>query len=208
MSEKTRKTPDRRVQRTRRMLRDALIALILERGWDATSVQDVCERADVGRSTFYTHFADKEELLTSGFDTLRKELRAGHAALSGGKAPPPLAFARSLMEHVHGEQRLFRALVGKRSGLVVQKRFRQLLLELVREDLTALTLGGVRLEATAHYLTGAFFELLIWWLDSRTALPASELEALFSELTKPVLEAALAGAPLSAKRTVTRHSHA
>ncbi len=189
MAEKAAKAPDRRVLRTRRMLRDALIALILERGWDETSVQDVCERADVGRSTFYTHFADKEELLTSGFDSLRKELRAGHAALSGGTSPHPLAFARALMEHVQGEQRLFRALVGKRSGQVIQKRFRQLLLELVREDLADVVPGGVRLEAAAHYITGAFFELLIWWLDSRSSLSPSELEALFSEMTTPVLGA-------------------
>src|SRR5262249_477652 len=51
---------DRRVVRTRQTLRAALIALLYERGWDAISVQDICGRAGVGRSTFYTHFADKE----------------------------------------------------------------------------------------------------------------------------------------------------
>src|SRR5687768_13088670 len=65
---------DPRVVRTRRQLRDALVASILERGWEAVSVTDVCERAEIGRSTFYVHFADKEELLLSGFDEL-------HAAL-------------------------------------------------------------------------------------------------------------------------------
>ena len=67
---------DRRVRRTRRALRDALLELTLERGWDEVNVLDVCERADVARSTFYTHFADKEELLLSGFDDLRAALRA------------------------------------------------------------------------------------------------------------------------------------
>ena len=66
--------PDRRVLRTRRQLRTALINLILERGWDAVSVSDVCARADVGRSTFYAHFADKEELLFSGFEELHATL--------------------------------------------------------------------------------------------------------------------------------------
>lgn len=70
MKETRERTPDRRVQRTRRQLREALITLILERGWDAVSVRDVCEKADVGRSTFYVHFADKENLLLSGFDDL------------------------------------------------------------------------------------------------------------------------------------------
>ena len=52
---------DRCVQRTRDSLRAAFVALMAERGWDRVSVQDVCDRANVGRSTFYTHFADKEE---------------------------------------------------------------------------------------------------------------------------------------------------
>src|SRR5512139_3251865 len=67
---------DRRVLRTRATLREALVRLILERGWDDISVQDVCDRANVGRSTFYSHFADKEELLLAGFDDLRKALVA------------------------------------------------------------------------------------------------------------------------------------
>ena len=49
---------DRRVRRTQRQLRDSLVTLILERGWDAITVRDVCEHADVGRSTFYVHYAD------------------------------------------------------------------------------------------------------------------------------------------------------
>ena len=69
------KPNDRRVLRTRRTLREALVQLILQRGWEKVSVLEVCERADVGRSTFYTHFADKEELLLSGFDDLRQALR-------------------------------------------------------------------------------------------------------------------------------------
>lgn len=60
---------NRRVQRTRRRLREALIALVLERGWERTTVQDVCDRADVGCSTFYLHFQSKEKLLTQALTT-------------------------------------------------------------------------------------------------------------------------------------------
>lgn len=193
MGEKTAKGTDRRVLRTRRLLRDALVTLILERGWDETSVQDVCDRADVGRSTFYTHFADKEELLTSGFGDFRKALRAQHPAPAAGRTVQPLAFSRTLLEHVQENRRMFRALVGKRSGLVVQRHFRELLLELVREDLAPLIPSGVRLEAAAHYLTGAFFELVSWWLDMRGPLAPAELDELFQQLTAPVL-ASLQGA--------------
>src|ERR1700754_1124415 len=66
---------DRRVRRTRRLLREALIALVAERGYERVTVQDVLDRADVGRSTFYAHFRDKEALFASCFDDLRADLR-------------------------------------------------------------------------------------------------------------------------------------
>ena len=171
------RSSDRRVVRTREALRDALIALMIERGWDEVGIRDVCARANVGRSTFYTHFADKEELLLSGFDDLRRMLRSVSRA-GGGK---PLAFTRGLLEHAHDNKRMFRALVGKRSSQVAQTRFLQLVVELTREDLAGMA------ETTVQYVAGAFFQLLIWWVDSRSPLSPEEIDAIFQRLTKPVL---------------------
>ena len=61
------KTPDRRVQRTRRLLHKALMSQVLEKKYESITVQEILDVADVGRSTFYTHFQDKDELLVSGF---------------------------------------------------------------------------------------------------------------------------------------------
>src|SRR5512141_2904590 len=61
---------DRRVQRTQQLLREALVALILEKGYDAITVQDILDLANMGRSTFYAHYRDKEDLLLSGFQML------------------------------------------------------------------------------------------------------------------------------------------
>lgn len=177
---------DRRVQRTRKALRDALVALILERGWDAVGVQEVCERANVGRSTFYTHFADKEELLVGGLGDLGQALRA-QAQDAAGPSGRPLGFVRGMIEHVAEQQRLFRAVIGKRSGQVVHQRFRALLIELVGEDLAPLAPPGPRRDAAARYVAGALLELLVWWVDTRTPLQPPELEEIFEQLTAPVL---------------------
>ncbi len=67
------KAVDRRVQRTRQLLQDALVSLIQEKGYEAVTVQDILDQANVGRSTFYAHFRDKEELLLSRFEHLRSE---------------------------------------------------------------------------------------------------------------------------------------
>lgn len=102
---------------------------------------------------------------------------------------PDLGFARGLIEHAYENQRLFRAVIGKRSGLVVQRGFRQLLIELVEEDLTAGGIPLARREAAVHYIVGALFELLTWWVDSRSAIAPREHEAIFRELTTPVFGA-------------------
>ncbi|MFO0580421.1 MAG: helix-turn-helix domain-containing protein [Polyangia bacterium] len=62
---------DRRVQKTRQLLSDALVSLVLEKGYDEVSIQDIIDRANVGRSTFYSHYENKEQLLLFGHEHLR-----------------------------------------------------------------------------------------------------------------------------------------
>ena len=65
---------DRRVARTRAMLQKAHISLILEKGYEAMTVEDICEAANVGRSTFYSHYTSKDDLRRSGLENLRRLL--------------------------------------------------------------------------------------------------------------------------------------
>jgi AcrR family transcriptional regulator len=176
------KSLDRRVQRTRDALRDALIVLLEERGWDDINILDLCEQANVGRSTFYLHFQNKEELLVGGFDDLRAWLRMQAAQRKTKTDAMP--FVRGLIEHADEQRNLFRAIIGKRSGHVVQKRFREMVCKLVEEE-------GLRphaawqQKASARYIAGALVELLAWWVDSGKAHTADEIEALFFQLALP-----------------------
>ena len=174
---------DRRVERTQTALRSALLELVLERGWDAVSVQAVCARAQVGRSTFYAHYADKEELLLSGFDGLARELRA-HVRRAGADR---LAFVGPLVSHVSAHRRLFRALAGKRTAHKVERRMLGVicgLLELPATDAPAA--GGLR-SAAARYAAGACVELLTYWLDAQSGLGARDVERLLSQLTSALM---------------------
>jgi AcrR family transcriptional regulator len=173
---------DRRVRRTRRVLRDALVALILERGWDSVTVQDVCARADVGRSTFYVHFADKEELLLSGFDEL-------HAALDTlcSKSRGKFAFVEPLLEHARDNTRLFRALVGKQGGRHILRRFRDVVVRLVEAELDGFDVARERRSAAALFISGGFVELMVTWLERPTANDPKTLSRSFSALADGVL---------------------
>src|SRR5438876_9754476 len=108
------KKMDRRVQRTRQLLQDALIAMVIEKGYDATTVQDIIDRANVGRATFYAHFPDKQTLLTSRLEDLRVLLTERRR-----QAPGPLGFSRAMVEHARSHLALYRAVGARESGAVI-----------------------------------------------------------------------------------------
>lgn len=163
---------DRRTQRTRTALREAMLSLMHERAWDDIDVQQVCERANIGRSTFYNHFPNKEALLVGGFDDLRGLLKQQHGP--GGQV-------LGLIEHAHQNRRLFRTLIGRRSGFAVQQRFRDMLMRLVDEDLSEWP-GEAPRAAAVRWVAGGLFELLIWWVESKSPMQPRQLHDLFKGL--------------------------
>lgn len=177
---------DRRIERTRTALRTALLELMQERGWDEIDVQTLCARANVGRSTFYQHFPNKEELLKASFAGLKSALMA--EASSNGTAAGALGFVPALVDHVHEMQHLFRALLVRRSAHYVQDRFRELLIEMVLADAPPARRSW-QAAARAHYLAGALFELLVWWLGSNRPHKPREIELLFRQWTTAVMDA-------------------
>lgn len=177
---------DRRVQRTRHALHDALLSLLPEYGWDAISVHELCTRANVGRSTFYMHFQNKEGLLASGLNDLSHALQA-QLEHADPAMPGALQFVRGLIEHVHDRRKVFRSLIGRRSGHVVQTRFREMVLQLVALEMSRLVAAGWQRDAGVRYVAGALVELLAWWVDAGQACSADELERYFYRLTAPAI---------------------
>ena len=181
MTAKISKFKDRRVRRTHQRLREAFISLILESGYHAVTIRDVVKRAGVGRSTFYVHFGDLEELMLSHGDGqgLRRFVRPAN------KGDFLFAFSLPFLEHADTQRRLWRALIGNKGGTALRKHFKESLIEVVREDIIQVA-GKQRpemLEATVRYVSGAFAELVFWWLDSRSNLSPADLDRIFRRLT-------------------------
>ena len=192
------KREDRRVQRTQHLLREALFSLIQEKGFEALSVQDIIDRANIGRATFYAHFDNKEDLLLSGFDALRASLRERQReARSHGSGLEKVAFAFSydMLVHINEHRHLFRAMAGKRSGATVQKVMRKLVIDLVRDDLKVMVeQAGSRsavTDAVVEFIAGGLFGMVMWWLGSKARLSVEELDTLFRRFAIPAAKAAL-----------------
>src|SRR6266436_5224005 len=128
---------DRRIPRTRAMLQHALTSLILKKGYEAITIQDICDEANVGRSTFYAHYTSKDDLKRSGFEHLRKALidrqREARAATSDIEHRS-LGFSLTMFEHARDHIDLYRALVGGRGGTVSLGQIRKILSDLVRNE--------------------------------------------------------------------------
>jgi AcrR family transcriptional regulator len=180
---------DRRVRRTRELLRRALLSLIQERGYDRITIQDILERADVGRSTFYAHYRDKDDLLRAGFEDIRTALAAEQDAAEKGAASraeflqPMLAVFR----HVGAHRHFWGALSRKGGADLVTRILRESVTDLAREHLRSqfpdATTNQMQLEAAIQFVAGACMGLLLWWLDD-DAVPysAEEIHAIFRRL--------------------------
>lgn len=169
-----------------------MISLILEKGYEATSVRDIVERADVGRSAFYAHFLDKEDLLVRSFqemhDTVARATGASPAAL--------FAISRQLFRLADRDRWLYRAVFGRSGGSPLLLRMDQELFEWVRAEF--LRVSG-RPEPTvsmaARMAVSGFLGLLRWWLDGDQPLAPDDVSDAFVALTLPGVAAVLGVVP-------------
>jgi AcrR family transcriptional regulator len=187
---------DKRVRKTQQALRSALLELIVERGYEKVSVQDILDRAEVGRATFYMHYRSKEDLLRRSLDQLRELLvqECGSAAGSQRKPTAPIAFSSAFFRHVDSHRKLYRAVVGRESGLIIDRQMRRVLTDLVRDDL-ALSRHPPRSQSASdmvsQYVVGALMSMVTWWLDYSIKLSPLEIDKTFRQMTVPAIASQL-----------------
>jgi AcrR family transcriptional regulator len=179
---------DRRVVRTRRMLADALMALIVERGYDNVNIADITERADLRRATFYLHYRDKEELLQdalqAGFDDLRARMDVVlRSDLLAGKTRVE-AFLITF-RHVEAHHQLYKTILTSQGAASIARHVRAYLAGLILRALeeTGVDDTPVPPEVIAHYLAGAEVALITWWLENDRPYAAETMAAMAHRLS-------------------------
>lgn len=190
---------DRRVRRTREALHKALMSLALEKKYDAITVQEVLDRADIGRSTFYAHFQDKDELLISGIQHLRVTLETAleQQKKAAKRHENVIAFSRAMFEHAYGFREIYFALLNTGAWPMVRQQLQEVVEELIRRECKAEVAklktanSDVPIDLFTHYLTAAFFAVLIWWMDRRSRLSPPQIDEVFRSLVLPTVHAVL-----------------
>lgn len=176
---------DRRSLRTRQSLSEAFMALMMEKSYDAITVEDIIDRANVGRSTFYTHFEHKDGLLSSNFSRLMEELNVNMVSEQSGAFLPSLA----LFRHVQNHYALYKALVWGRGLEYVSRSIQGVLSKSIESQINQLLAGQQRLsmppDLIANYVSSAFLTLLKWWLDNDLQDSPERMDERFHQLVLP-----------------------
>lgn len=170
---------DRRVRRTRTTLNDALIALLHERRYDDITVQDILDRANIGRSTFYSHFYDKDDLLLNGFGRLSELFHAQPNAAE--------CFSLAFFQHTSQHKAEYHALVGSSGGEQVLRQVEQFLAKQLAQRMEPLqprAAPELRELATTHSVR-TLFEMMVWWFGQAQPCSVEQLSMLYQSLVLP-----------------------
>ena len=185
MSGKTsNRKPDRRVKRTRDLLGDALIALMEERPFESITVQDILDRAGVGRSTFYEHFRDKNDLFLSDVEDFLEMM--SNLLVGREDKPHRIAPLGELLAHVGDRRKLHASLIEAdklRDFIELSQGYYSGAIERRLAELAATKgLDPARRTAMAQAFAGAFLSLLSWWMQQPSPPSPREMDEMFHSL--------------------------
>jgi AcrR family transcriptional regulator len=182
---------DRRSQRTRRLLAAALVALLYERRYADITVQAILDRANIGRTTFYAHYWDKDDLLSSEMERVIGVMTQVLDATPGDRLLriPSLA----LLAHLRDQRALYDALArGQALDMLLATIKTRLCAQLMDHwRRLAVPADDLTQRVAAEGVVGMFLTLLQWWLAHATHLTPERLDAYFQQLALPGVRAAL-----------------
>lgn len=184
---------DRRVQRTRERLQKALIELISERRYDALTIQDIVDRANVGRTTFYLHFSNKDELFITCHEAIVNEFQFGslyhlsREELLSPKAPPGLIAA---YRHLEDARALLSPIFQGKDSQLLLRRIRERSAQHIEVSLRAAFAqvdSAFPIDVLANYLAGAQIALMQWWLEKRRPHTPEKVAESFHRLQRAAI---------------------
>ena len=175
---------ERRRLQTRKLLIQTTLQLVLEKGYDAITIQDITDKADLGRGTFYIHFKDKEEVIWTMFQDLFRELeQKAHNQLDRTMPQVEYYGLLNIFNHANQNKDLYRLMFGGQGSAMLTARVQDFLATSILYDIrNALDSPDINFhlpeEIEAQILTGMISRLLFWWLETPNNYTAGEMAAM------------------------------
>ena len=186
-----------RVRRTQKLLREALIELIEERGFEALTIGEITGRAMISRAAFYRNYQDKYDLVEQIFEEAMSALLDAVGEL--GQEHPAEVWVK-FFEHIAGYERLYRALLGSKGSPWFVRKMRASLADLVRER-GRLSHGEGAHSGAAHVssdelvadlVSAMFVEAITWWLEQGMPYTPREIATRTARLAAALFKEASA----------------
>ncbi|GAB4492730.1 MAG: TetR/AcrR family transcriptional regulator [Anaerolineales bacterium] len=204
---------DRRVLRTRQILRQSLMALVKEKGYENVSVEEITQRADIGRATFYLHYHDKEELLLDEFSEMARERVLALSAIpfsqwlpaledgslvNENKVAPPFLL---IFQHVRENAELYQILLQNQSSNRIAEKIRAIVTQSINDFVQAKVASDdpiplfseIPVDLLAAFFYGALVSSIAWWLEN-PGISIEEMTRMFQRMFVPGARRAMVGA--------------
>jgi hypothetical protein len=165
-------TVDRRIQKTKKSLTEALIYLVLEKGYEKVTIQDIIDKANVGRSTFYIHYESKEQLLIDGHNNLNIKM------FDDPSNSKEIDFL-NLFNHIAENKMLAKAMLGKKGGNIMTEFFKNNIALKIKKRYSK-NFGKTKIDQkTLTYLSeaagAAIVSLIVSWIEDDMLFTAKEM---------------------------------
>jgi AcrR family transcriptional regulator len=173
----------------------ALFSLIREKDFDSIVVKEILDRANVGRSTFYAHFRDKDELLVSGMHDMLRSVQATVPPSSGKDRQNIIWFSLPIFEHINQHRHAGKVRIGTRGRTIIHEHLQKVLAALIASDIKQnlkarrKAIAQIPLDLFVQYVASTFILVLNWWMEHKSPLSSGEINDLFRSLISPVLVA-------------------
>ena len=173
---------DRRIARTRRLLGEALLELVQEQNFDAITIRDITEQADIGYATFFRHYDSKEELLAEQLEGIIRQIED----LAGERTGDYFQREGALLyEHARENELLYRGLLGGHVNAQVIRRLRDALIRVIRPHIE----GHIKEEEllvplglAVNHVAASALEMVVWWLENSMPYPPDDMGKYYERL--------------------------
>lgn len=184
---------DRRIKRSQQSMRNALIELMLEKAYEKITVQEIIDRANVGRATFYNHFQDKDDLLLRGVAEFAQNQEAedsAQAAHNQKSTPPPSTVETAgMFKHSQQNSRMHQVIFKRNRDNVVLEGITAVLQARIEEQLEQLKTTAsdlaVPMPILAHFISGGLWSLIHWWHENDFPYTPEEMDEFFQQIAMP-----------------------
>ncbi len=179
---------DRRKMRTRKALQQSMVALILEKGYDAVNVSEITDRADLGRATFYLHYKDKDDLL---IETINDIVRDFIKKITGYTImpldPKDDEVIRQVFLFAQQNSDLFRIIMRGHGMYTTTLRIQSVIADFIRKNVSDWLTAQRRqskdpLDVLSNFYAGALLNSIFWWLENETSYTAEDMALNFKKL--------------------------